>query len=661
MDMRSLLALLLLLTLAFPVLGQDAPPPAKIADLLRLLQDPEVRAWVERQPAASTTSAPSPSDTPDIAGWEARTRSRINGVIAAVPRIPAEIAASAERVRADAADHGFAPVFVVFAMLLLIGASAEAVYRRLIPKHMVATDGRHTIGSAVLSEVLPVLVFAAAMAVVFFGFSWPPLPRITLLVYLVTFVVYRLLSTAIALEMPPTPLSRRIRLFLGVLLIAIAFAVLGHTLGVEPAVREAIAYLFSVILLVLAVAVLLATSRSRTAKSLLAATLAIIWLVWCARLHGLFWIGIYALLLPSVLGSVGRIAHKVGATWPNDGTHDFRRVFLVRGSRAVIVGIACIWLAYVWHYNLDAVAPQDLTVRAIVLGLLKGVAVILVADLLWALAKVAIDRKLERSAADANLPPEEDARRSRLRTLLPIFRNGLAAVVLLMSALLVLSQLGVEIAPLIAGAGVFGVALGFGSQTLVKDVISGIFFMLDDAFRVGEYIQSKSYKGTVESFSLRSVRLRHHRGPVYTVPFGELGAVENMSRDWAVVKFLLSVSYDTDVAKVKAITKVIGKSLKEDPEFEPFIIENLKMKGVEEFGDYGIKLSFGMTLKPTSLQSMIRRRAYAMLREAFNENSIEFAQPTVHVGGDEKNGAAAATAAARAKAEAEAAAAVNEG
>ena len=96
---------------------------------------------------------------------------------------------------------------------------------------------------------------------------------------------------------------------------------------------------------------------------------------------------------------------------------------------------------------------------------------------------------------------------ARLRTLLPIFQNMLFATIVVMTLLMVLSSLGIEIGPLIAGAGVVGVAIGFGAQTLVKDVIGGIFYLLDDAFRVGEYIQSGTYKGTVESFSLRSVKL----------------------------------------------------------------------------------------------------------------------------------------------------------
>ena len=106
---------------------------------------------------------------------------------------------------------------------------------------------------------------------------------------------------------------------------------------------------------------------------------------------------------------------------------------------------------------------------------------------------------------------------------MPIFRNVLFVVVIVVAVMMALAAMGVEIGPLIAGLGVLGVAIGFGAQSLVRDVIAGMFYLLDDAFRVGEYIQSGNYKGTVESFSFRSVRLRHQRGPLYTVPFAPVG------------------------------------------------------------------------------------------------------------------------------------------
>jgi small-conductance mechanosensitive channel len=193
-----------------------------------------------------------------------------------------------------------------------------------------------------------------------------------------------------------------------------------------------------------------------------------------------------------------------------------------------------------------------------------------------------------------------------------------------------LSTLGVQIAPLIASAGVVGVAIGFGAQTIVKDVMSGMFYLLDDAFRVGEYIISGQYRGTVESFSLRSVRLRHHRGPVFTIPFGELGAVQNMSRDYVIDKFSFTVTYDTDVEKARKLLKQVGKDLAADPDLAPLILEPLKMQSVGDFGDYGLVLKVKMKCRPNG-QYMVRKKAYPLIKQRFDENGIEFAFPTVRI------------------------------
>src|SRR4029450_2174182 len=148
-----------------------------------------------------------------------------------------------------------------------------------------------------------------------------------------------------------------------------------------------------------------------------------------------------------------------------------------------------------------------------------------------------------------------------------IVRNILFVALIAMAVMMALSALGVEIGPLIAGAGVVGVAIGFGGQTLVKDVISGMFYLMDDAFRVGEYIQSGNYKGTVESFTWRSGRLRHPRGRLYTAPCGSRGAVENLSRDWVLEKIVIAVAFDTDLIKVKKLIRQVGNELLAEPEF----------------------------------------------------------------------------------------------
>ena len=296
-----------------------------------------------------------------------------------------------------------------------------------------------------------------------------------------------------------------------------------------------------------------------------------------------------------------------------------------------------------WLLGLDLVAMtmRDTLATRLLRGAINAVVIVLLADFAWHLARAWIDRRLAEANAGGDATVDEIRRRARLRTLLPILRNVLLVVLVVMAGLMALSALGVQIGPLIAGAGVIGVAVGFGAQTIVKDIISGMFYLLDDAFRVGEYIVSGSYKGTVESFSLRSIKLRHHRGYLYTVPFGELGAVQNMSRDWVIDKLSVGVTYDTDLDQAKRIIKQIGKELQADPEFAPHIIETLKMQGVEQFGDFAIQLRMKMTTKPGE-QFVIRRRAYGMIKKAFAANGIEFAFPTVTVAGGSEHDAAVA-------------------
>jgi hypothetical protein len=147
----------------------------------------------------------------------------------------------------------------------------------------------------------------------------------------------------------------------------------------------------------------------------------------------------------------------------------------------------------------------------------------------------------------------EPPAQSRLVTALPLVRSMILGVVVGVTALIVLSTLGVDIGPLLAGFGVVGLAISFGSQALVRDIMSGIFFMADDAFRVGEYVDTGRLKGTVEKITMRSVQLRHQSGLVHTVPFGQLQAITNASRDWATVKFNIRLERGIDLDQARKI------------------------------------------------------------------------------------------------------------
>ena len=157
---------------------------------------------------------------------------------------------------------------------------------------------------------------------------------------------------------------------------------------------------------------------------------------------------------------------------------------------------------------------------------------------------------------------------SRLETLAPILRIVLGILIVVTAALTILSSLGISITPFIAGASVFGLAISFGSQTLVHDIVSGMFYLADDAFRVGEYIDCGKAKGTVEGFTLRSIRLRHQSGQIHTIPFGQLGQITNFSRDWSTLKFNLRFARDTDLDKLRKVTKKVGQAMLEDRRVE---------------------------------------------------------------------------------------------
>jgi len=321
-------------------------------------------------------------------------------------------------------------------------------------------------------------------------------------------------------------------------------------------------------------------------------------------------------------------------------------VCIERGIRAALIIGAIAVLAWGWGIDLTHYRDQETWVGRVADGVLSAVVIVLIADVLWQAMKTAIDRKLAESADPGQPSTDEARRRSRLRTLLPIFRNILFVVVITVAVLMALSAMGVPITPLVAGAGVFGIALGFGAQTFARDIIAGMFYLVDDAFRVGEYIQSGNYKGTVEGFSIRSVRLRHHRGPVYTVPFSLLGAVQNQSRDWVIDKIAIGVTYDSDLEKARKLIKQIGLDLQKDPEFAPLILEPLKMQGVDNLGDYAVQIRAKMMTLPGE-QFVIRRKAYAMIKKAFDENGIKFAFPTVQVAGEGEHSADATAAVAQ--------------
>ena len=247
-----------------------------------------------------------------------------------------------------------------------------------------------------------------------------------------------------------------------------------------------------------------------------------------------------------------------------------------------------------------------------------------------------IDKRLEQEGGGP--APDDDelggegggAGATRVATLLPIMRYMMIIVLLSIAIMIVLSRLGFNIGPIFAGAGVVGIAVGFGAQTLIRDIFSGAFFLLDDAFRNGEYVEVDGIKGTVERISIRSFQLRHHLGALHTIPFGEIKRLTNFSRDWVLMKLPLRVTYDTDVEKVRKLVKRLGQELLNHPQVGHTFMQPLKSQGVYRMEDSAMIIRVKFMTKPGE-QFVTRKVVYESIQDLFAREGIHFAHRQVTV------------------------------
>ena len=305
---------------------------------------------------------------------------------------------------------------------------------------------------------------------------------------------------------------------------------------------------------------------------------------------------------------------------------DFK--YYVPVIRRLFRGVLAAFLLFVtlrlWGIDLAIGRLFTSHVLSIVVALLLGFVV-------WETTKARIDAKLREELPEEGEEMDEGGEGgSRRGTLLVLLRKFILTVVFVTVGLIILSSIGVNIGPLIAGAGVIGIAIGFGAQTLVRDIISGIFYLLDDAFRVGDYVESAGAKGTVEQISLRSLKLRHPRGMVYTIPYGRMGAITNHSRDYNITKLDVRLRFDTDLDKVKKIIKKLNKEIMKEEEFKSVLLDDIRSQGVRELDDSAMILRVKFKTLPGK-QFVLRREVYQRLARAFRENGIEFAHRDVTV------------------------------
>jgi moderate conductance mechanosensitive channel len=242
--------------------------------------------------------------------------------------------------------------------------------------------------------------------------------------------------------------------------------------------------------------------------------------------------------------------------------------------------VAFVVILAAWRVDVGGILFSD-TGRDI-LSRLADIAIVMVLSLaVWEVASGLITAHLNRRDPSGL----SVIRSARVRTLLPLVRNALMIVICVMAALIILSEIGVDIAPLLAGAGVVGLAIGFGAQSLVKDVITGAFFMIEGTINIGDVVTLGDKSGVVEGMTVRSIRLRDLNGSVHTLNFGAVTTVTNMTRDFSYHVLDMKISYLYDPDRVADVLRETDQELRNDPKFKHDIMGPIDIMGVEVLGD----------------------------------------------------------------------------
>jgi small-conductance mechanosensitive channel len=288
---------------------------------------------------------------------------------------------------------------------------------------------------------------------------------------------------------------------------------------------------------------------------------------------------------------------------------------------AVIYFLAFLAVLQAWNVAAFAWFGSDLGRRMTGHALSIGM-VLLIALAIWEVSASAIERYL--TALDARDVP----RRMRIRTLLPLLQTALLGMIVVVTSLMVLSHLGIDIAPLLAGAGVVGLAIGFGSQALVKDIITGLFILLEDQIAVGDIVDvGKDHKGVVEAITVRTIRMRDLSGTVHTVPFSEVTSVKNLSKDFSYAVARITISYREDIDRVVEILRAIGDQLAQDEAVQPFIINPLEYMGVDVLDESSVVLVVRIRTLPGK-QLAVGRAFNRLVKIAFDEHGVASRDPT---------------------------------
>ncbi len=357
-----------------------------------------------------------------------------------------------------------------------------------------------------------------------------------------------------------------------------------------------------------------------------------LWLVWAAQIqsgYARIWrlflvtvavVSVCRLLGAALLGLLDRLfrlSPDLELRYPGLERRANRYYPLLRRVvNGAVVAVALVVLLQAWGLPSLAWFTGGALGTRLVSALISILIALSLGVVVWEAANAALDRQIARFGQAA-----QTARAVRLTTLLPILRTVLFVVLAIVVGLSVLSEIGVNVAPLLAGAGILGVAIGFGSQKLVQDFITGIFLLVENAMQVGDTVTAAGITGTVEHLSIRTLRLRGGDGSVQIIPFSSVSTVSNLSRDFAVATISISVAVTEETDRVCALLRDIGEALRGDAEFADFILEAFALNGVDSIGEYAVAISG--TMKCTiGGRWPVQREFYRRLNVALQEHQV---------------------------------------
>ncbi|VWC04045.1 mechanosensitive ion channel protein [Burkholderia lata] len=302
--------------------------------------------------------------------------------------------------------------------------------------------------------------------------------------------------------------------------------------------------------------------------------------------------------------------------------HAYRYYPLLRQIVSGAIGIVTIvLLLQIWGVPIFRAFETGTIGHRLASALVTIAIAAIVALIVWEAANIAIERRLQRWTREGNL-----VRAARLRTLLPMLRSLLFVMIALVVVLTGLSQLGVNVGPLLAGASIFGVALGFGSQKLVQDFITGIFLLMENAMQVGDWVTLAGVSGTVEYLSIRTVRLRAGDGSLYTIPFSSVTTVNNTNRGLGNAAVKIGIAYGEDIDLAIATLKEIGAALRDDPTYRDGILSDFSYWGIDQVDGATLALAGQMQCTDSTRWS-VQREFNRRIAETFRERGIRIANP----------------------------------